>query len=53
MKKERRIFQGFNLERLEKNVQEFKDELKERYISERLLSTNPEYQIEVEYWSEK
>lgn len=53
MKKKRRVFQGSNLEQLEKNIQEFKDELKELYIGERILSANPEYQIEVEYWSEK
>jgi len=53
MNKKRKIFQGLNLERLEKIVQKFKDEIGELFISERLLSTNPEYQIEVEYWSEK
>ncbi|MDX1348823.1 MAG: hypothetical protein R3279_01180 [Putridiphycobacter sp.] len=52
MKKKRRIFQGLNEAVLEANIAIFKEELGDRFINKTMLSNNPEYQIEVEYWEE-
>lgn len=52
MKKTYRVFQGTNRVRLERNIEEFKQKLGERFIGMCLMSNNPEYQIKVEYWEE-
>ena len=51
-RKNKKVFSGKDLAILEANVEAFKKELGTRYISERMLSNNPEYQIEVEFWAE-
>lgn len=48
--KDRKVFQGMNLARIEANIEEFKKELGDRFISEHIKSNNPQWVIEVEYW---
>jgi hypothetical protein len=48
----RDVFGGNNLPQLEANILEFIMALRDRYISQRLLSVNPQYEIEVTYYPE-
>lgn len=52
MKEERKVFQGLNKSRLESNIAQFKEEIGDRYISEAILSHNPQWVIEVVFWSD-
>ncbi len=52
-KKKTRPFQGKNLTKLEANVDEYIKNLGDKYISQRMVSANPDYVIEVEYWQDK
>ncbi len=50
MKKKYRPYSGTNRATLERNIEDFKKELGERYIGKSLISMNPVYVFKVEYW---
>lgn len=53
MKKQRKIYTGNNRARLERNINEFKKEIGDRFIGMCMTSNNPQYTFVVEFWSEK
>lgn len=53
MIQKKRTFDGFNLERIKRNIEEFKEKLGDRFIEAYVVDNNPKWVIIVEYWEDE
>jgi hypothetical protein len=53
MEKNKKVFEGYNKERLEANIEEFKKEIGNLFIDSYISSHMPQWVIIVEFWDNK